>query len=78
MQQQSDPLISDLWTQHQRKNNKTTKSWACEFCVDKRIFVSSTELWEHALDVHPQEIPTGDDDRQRFHEDYVSRSAKKR
>lgn len=50
MQQQPD--VSQRWIQHQRRNNKTTLTWSCTLCPDRRIFAAEPTLWEHALADH--------------------------
>ncbi len=60
--QGTKPDFSELWIQHQHQNNKTTPTWACIFCIDRRIFSSEPELWEHAKSQHPEPLNLHDGD----------------
>ena len=76
--QQQQPDLSDLWTKHQRRNNKTTQSWACLYCVDRKIFTKVDDLWNHALFTHQDKLPPRQEDIPAFRAEYESRSFKKR
>src|SRR5271167_2431557 len=76
MQQQ--PGFDERWIQHQRRSSKTTQSWRCEYCVEKRIFMSPTDLWNHALSDHNDQLPRDEKELHRFHTKFVSDSALKR
>ncbi|KAE8451547.1 hypothetical protein EG329_003620 [Mollisiaceae sp. DMI_Dod_QoI] len=52
--------VGDPWIQHLRRNNKTTKSWACILCPERRIFASSQALWQHAEMDHQDKMPVAD------------------
>ena len=39
-----------------RENNRTTQSWSCIYCRDRKIFASEPTLWEHAEAVHHNEL----------------------
>ncbi|KAE8454538.1 hypothetical protein EG329_000161 [Mollisiaceae sp. DMI_Dod_QoI] len=73
----SKPDVSDLWIQQLRRTNKTTPSWACTLCPDRRIFTSSQALWEHARSEHFDQLPSGDDALQQFRNEYETECAQK-
>lgn len=77
-QQQQQQDLSELWTQHQRRYTKTTQSWACALCVDRRIFVNAQKLWDHARTTHGDQLPSAEEDLRVFREEYESESFKKR
>jgi hypothetical protein len=52
-----DPIVM-RWIEHQRRNHKATESWACVFCPDRKICASNANLWDHALRVHDDKLPT--------------------
>lgn len=70
--------VSDLWIQHQRRNTKTTQSWSCIFCLERKICLSETDLWNHAEKDHRDKFPTDQDELKRFRKYYESESALKR
>lgn len=70
--------VSDLWIQHQRRNTKTTKSWSCIYCPERKICLSETDLWNHAEKEHQDKIPSDQDELDRFRKSYESNSALKR
>jgi hypothetical protein len=74
----SKPDLSDLWIQHQRKNTKTTKSWACIFCPNRRVFGTEPDLWEHAKRDHVEQVEARTGDLDAFREEYAAESAQKR
>lgn len=71
--------LSDLWIKHQRKTTKTTLSWACIFCTNRKIFTTEQELWEHGKADHGEQLlEAGKGDLEAFREQYVEESAQKR
>ena len=77
MQQQPD--VSELWIQHQRRNNKTTLTWACIYCEDRKIFLSEDELWRHFLLSHRDRLTAeNEEDVETFRTSFVAESAKKK
>ncbi|KAM0142097.1 hypothetical protein ACHAP3_002092 [Botrytis cinerea] len=70
--------ISDLWVQHQRRNTKTTKSWGCIYCPDRKILLSETALWMHAEKCHQDKVPANLEELERFRQSFESNSALKR
>ncbi|TGO65625.1 hypothetical protein BOTNAR_0076g00190 [Botryotinia narcissicola] len=70
--------VSDLWIQHQRRNTKTTKTWACIYCPERKISHSETDLWNHAEKEHQDKIPSDQDALDQFRKSYESNSALKR
>jgi hypothetical protein len=74
----SKPDLSDLWIQHQRKNTKTTQSWACIFCPNRKVFGTEPDLWEHAKRDHVEELEARTGDLDAFREEYATESAQKR
>ena len=78
---QLQPDVHELWIQHQRRNNKTTQTWACIYCEDRKIFESEDELWKHFLLKHREQLPAekdGQDALEFFRRNYAAESAKKR
>jgi hypothetical protein len=79
MQKSQPPQdVSELWIQHQRRNNKTTPAWACIFCEDRRIFSTESDLTAHAKVDHSERLPTQDAELEAFLQSYVAESAHKR
>jgi hypothetical protein len=74
----SKPDLSELWIQHQRKNTKTTQSWACIFCSNRRVFGTEPDLWEHAKRDHVEQLEARTGDLDAFREEYATESAQKR
>ncbi|KAH8787153.1 hypothetical protein BGZ57DRAFT_133049 [Hyaloscypha finlandica] len=74
----SKPDLSDLWIRHQRTNAKTTKSWACIFCPNRRVFGTEPDLWEHAKSDHVEQVEARTGDVDTFRQDYAAESAQKR
>ncbi|QSZ37290.1 hypothetical protein DSL72_009384 [Monilinia vaccinii-corymbosi] len=70
--------VSDRWIQHQRRNTKTTQSWACIHCREHKIFYSEIDLWNHAEGDHRDKIPSDPAELRRFRKHYESSSALKR
>ncbi|KAI9649245.1 hypothetical protein NHQ30_001813 [Ciborinia camelliae] len=70
--------VSDLWIQHQRRNTKTTQSWACIYCPERKICLTEIDLWNHAEKDHRDRIPSDQDELKRFRKSYESDSALKR
>lgn len=75
-QQQQD--LNYLWIQHQRRNNKTTPSWACIHCPNMKIFLEADELWKHALLDHRDKVPSKKELRQSFRTRFEAESEQKR
>lgn len=73
------PDLSDRWIQQLRKHTKTTQTFACIFCLDRRIFATAEDLWEHAKREHGKELDARkDEDLEAFRLSYVAESAQKR
>ncbi|KAM3084463.1 hypothetical protein ACMFMG_001432 [Clarireedia jacksonii] len=71
--------LGDRWTQHQRKINKTTtQSWACIYCPERPIFVSTQDLWKHTEEEHRDKFPTNPSELQQFRRTVEIDSAAKR
>lgn len=49
--------ISALWIEHQRRNTKRTKRWACIYCADRKIFYSESDLRTHQQNSHQSKLP---------------------
>lgn len=75
---QQQPDINYLWIQHQRRNHKTTPSWACIHCPDGKIFLEADELWKHALLDHRDKVPSKKELRQSFRTRFEAESEQKR
>jgi hypothetical protein len=71
----SNQITSDLWIQHQRKNTKTTRTWACIFCPEWRIFATEPALWEHGKTDHDEQLSARNGDPQGIREHYAAESA---
>ncbi|KAF4632065.1 hypothetical protein G7Y89_g6064 [Cudoniella acicularis] len=54
------------WIQHQRKNHKSTKTYACIHCLDRHVFTNPDDLWKHARDNHQAELPTDESEQRRY------------
>ncbi|KAH6662376.1 hypothetical protein B0J14DRAFT_662756 [Halenospora varia] len=69
--------VADRWIQHQRRSAKTTKSYACIRCLDRRICKTADELWAHAREEHQNEIPGEESEQIRYRSKLESDSALK-
>ncbi|KAG4030876.1 hypothetical protein MFRU_010g00100 [Monilinia fructicola] len=78
MSSKTKPDVTDLWIRHQRRNTKTTQSWACIYCPHRKICLSEIDLWNHAEKDHRDKIPSDQDELKRFRKSYESNSAQKR
>jgi len=56
----SKPDVSELWIQRLRRENKTTQSFGCIYCDERRIFGTREALWEHAKVDHQDHFPAPD------------------
>ena len=72
------PDLSELWIQHQRRNTKTTISWACIFCPDRRIYLTVPELLDHAQKDHRERLPTEYGELEVFLGNFAAESAQER
>jgi ribosomal protein L34E len=70
--------LDQLWTQHQRRINKSSQSWACPNCVERSIFTNTDTLWEHCLQRHPEKIPQDDSERRRYRTRFEAEALSKR
>jgi len=77
-EQEPQKDIHSRWIQHQKKNAKTTSTYACIYCQDRRIFTTPTELLSHAEDAHPDKFPLDEAERQAVKLKYEEESAMKR
>ncbi|KAG0648643.1 esl2 [Hyphodiscus hymeniophilus] len=79
-QQQSDPprSIHESWIKHQRNIAKTTQSFACAYCPDRRISTTADELWNHAIQEHRFSLPVDGKGLDSFRQKYELESALKR
>ncbi|KAG0650064.1 esl2 [Hyphodiscus hymeniophilus] len=80
-QQQQQPLprnLHDNWIQHQRNSSKTTQSFACPFCSDHRIFLTTDELWKHATELHHNELPEDETEWEAFRSKFEAEASLKR
>ena len=75
MQKTTD--VSDLWIAHQRKNAKTTISYACVLCPDRKIFPAEPDLWQHAKSAHFDRLPPQDEELEVFRKNFEEESRKK-
>ncbi|TVY25709.1 EST/SMG-like protein [Lachnellula hyalina] len=77
MNKQQAPGVDELWVQHQRRNHKTTQSWACIHCLDRRIFSNSDDLWQHCLHDHKNKLPEDESEHRRYRTKFEAESVKK-
>jgi hypothetical protein len=79
-QLQRDPprTIHDGWIRHQRGQNKTTQSFACLHCLDRKIFPTSDELWNHATQAHRDKFPEDEKEMQGIRSKFEAEAALKR
>ena len=63
---------------HIRHSAKTTQSFACLYCLDRRIFNTTEELWKHATELHRNELPADETDWERFRANFEVESGLKR
>jgi hypothetical protein len=77
-QQQSD--FNQRWVQHQRSRHKTTLSYGCVYCTDRKVLASPDELFDHACEVHRDKLPSDDSEEgiRKFREQYEAESLQKR
>ncbi|KAF7882591.1 uncharacterized protein EAF02_005954 [Botrytis sinoallii] len=61
--------LSDLWIQHQRRNQKTTKTWAC-IHTGRAMFLSESDLWMHAQNNHQDKLPSTPEESKQFRKSY--------
>ncbi|KAG4428020.1 hypothetical protein IFR05_016498, partial [Cadophora sp. M221] len=78
LQQQQD--VSDLWIKHQRRNHKSTHTWSCTLCPDRRIFGSENTLWAHAQADHRNRLAFAEngDVLEDFKRTYIEQSKEKK
>ena len=78
MQQQPD--INQQWIQILRQTTKTTVSYACVWCPDRKICISADALFNHAKSLHPEKLPPVDDTEgiRKFRQFYENESAQKK
>jgi hypothetical protein len=72
------PDVSERWIQHQRRNAKTTQTWACIYCPNRRVFASDQDLTTHAEVDHREQLPTEDGELEAFLDTFAALSATKR
>jgi hypothetical protein len=70
--------VNDLWIQHQQRNNKTTTTWACIYCPNRKIFLTEPDLWEHAKIEHVKDLAAQGRDLEVVREFFASESAMKK
>ncbi|KAE9370443.1 hypothetical protein N431DRAFT_559607 [Stipitochalara longipes BDJ] len=70
--------LSDRWIQHQRSATKTTPSWACIYCPNRKIFATECSLWEHAKTDHVEELEGKKEDLNTFPGEYTKECFVKR
>jgi hypothetical protein len=72
-----DPIVM-RWLEHVRRNHKGREVWACVFCPDRKIFASDANLWDHALRVHDDKLPTEASTMAMFKISYIAESLNQR
>ncbi|KAG9240285.1 hypothetical protein BJ878DRAFT_546415 [Calycina marina] len=77
--QQQSSVLHDGWIRHQRsKHRPAGRQFACCYCPNRRVFQSSDELFQHALQDHNDRIPNDTEDELRnFRTQYEAESAKR-
>ncbi|KAG4438346.1 hypothetical protein IFR05_006190 [Cadophora sp. M221] len=78
--QQQPADVSALWIQHQRRNHKSTHTWSCTLCPDRRIFGSENTLWAHAEADHRNRLAFAEngDVLEDFKRTYIEQSKEKK
>jgi hypothetical protein len=71
------PDVSELWIQHQRRNNKpiTTRE---SICANRRIFSTEPDLWEHAKIEHSEDLTAQDGDPEAVRQSFAAESIMRR
>jgi hypothetical protein len=72
-----EPDVSQRRIEHQRKNNRATRSWACVFCPDRKIFLKDEGLWKQALLIHADNLPDDDEEPLTFRRNFAAKSSQK-
>jgi len=72
------PDVSELRIQHQRRNNKTTTTWVCIYCINRKIFLTEPDLWEHAQIEHTEDLTAQDGDPEAVRESFAAESIMRR
>jgi hypothetical protein len=65
------------WFRAMQQNTKTTLTWACFLCPNRKIFDSESELWKHAETAHREPL-LNEKDLETFKKSFVADSALKR
>lgn len=73
-----DVTVSDLWTKHQRAQAKTTQSFACVYCPDRKILSTSALLREHAKTEHADQLPDDENEAQEVLKFYEAECLQKK
>ncbi|KAM3067121.1 hypothetical protein ACMFMG_011676 [Clarireedia jacksonii] len=61
-----------------RNNQTTTQSWACIYCLNPPVFLSTEDLWKHAEERHRDKFPTNPSELEQFRKAFENDSAAKR
>ncbi|KAM3064714.1 hypothetical protein ACMFMG_010634 [Clarireedia jacksonii] len=61
-----------------RNNQTTTQSWACIYCLNPPVFLSTEDLWKHAEERHRDKFPTNPSELEQFRKAFENDSAVKR
>jgi hypothetical protein len=77
-QQNEPPTIHDGWIKHQRNSAKTTQSFSCLFCLDRKIFSAADDWWRHTTDLHRDKLPPDDKDWEAFRPNFEAEARLKR
>jgi hypothetical protein len=79
MAQQLSSDVQDKFVGYLRRNHRqTTQSFACIYCVERRIYQTRDELWQHFLASHAEKIPpeaeAGSEALEKFRAEYEAQS----
>jgi hypothetical protein len=72
------PDVNEKWIHAQRQRSKTTSSWACILCIDRKIFQTTQDIWSHAQAQHADKLPHDQEALETFRKKFTSESALKR
>jgi hypothetical protein len=70
--------FSDQWIEYTRKKNKSTLSFACILCPERRVLPTAEELRSHAQLEHLDQLPHDPTTLNDFLKDYEAQSALKK
>ncbi|KAI9743392.1 MAG: hypothetical protein M1818_003239 [Claussenomyces sp. TS43310] len=69
-----DSDFSQRWVQHLRHKTKTTAQLACPLCSERPVFQSDGQLWDHVLQIHPENVPSDPENADQYRETVKARA----